>query len=105
MKHLASIALTAALTLGGMLSAALPAASAPFANPPSTGASNIILVQEHGTRRYPNDERGPYWRDYHHGHDRWRERRWERRHWDNGWRDDRRYHHRHHGGVMLEIRP
>ncbi|WP_113357930.1 hypothetical protein [Rhizobium sp. SYY.PMSO] len=105
MKHLASIALTAALAAGAVLSAALPAASAPLGNPPSSTASNIILVQEHGTRRYPNDDRRTYWRDRDRDRHHWRERGWERRHWNNGWRDDRRYHHRHHHGVIFEIRP
>ncbi|TXI09518.1 MAG: hypothetical protein E6Q76_05540 [Rhizobium sp.] len=103
MKHLASIALTAALGVGSVLSAALPAASAPLDNPSSSAASNVILVQEHGTRRYPNDDRRVYWRDHDHHH--WHERGWERHHWNDGWRDSYRYHHRPHHGVTLEIRP
>ncbi|MBB3288970.1 MULTISPECIES: hypothetical protein [Rhizobium] len=108
MKHLASIALTAALALGSVLSAALPAASTTLGS--SSTASNVILVQERGTRRYPDYDRRPYWRDRDYDRRHWRERRWERRHWhnrwrDDRWRDDRRYYRRHHSGVILEIRP
>jgi hypothetical protein len=105
LKHLASFALTAALAVGAVLSATLPAAAVPLASPSSTTASNIILVQEQGTRRYPYDDRRTYWRDRDRDHRHWRERRWERRHSDDRWRDDRRYHHRRHGGVIFEIRP
>ncbi|PST21384.1 hypothetical protein C7U61_08665 [Rhizobium sp. JAB6] len=104
MKHFASLALSAALAVGALLTATFPAASMPLANSSSPMASNVILVQEQGTRRYYDDDRRAYWRDRDHRH--WRERRWERRHWNDRWRDDRRYyHHRHHGGVMFEIRP
>ncbi|MGV1794199.1 hypothetical protein GR212_08045 [Rhizobium lusitanum] len=106
MKHLASIALTAALAVGSVLSASLPAASASFGNNPSpSSASNIILVQEHGTRGFPGDGRRTDWRDRHHDRRHWHERGWEGRRWDNGWRDGRRYHHRPHHGVIFEIRP
>ncbi|KAA1176714.1 hypothetical protein FP026_26295 [Rhizobium tropici] len=109
MKHLASIALTAALAVGSVLSTALPAASTSLGS--SSTASNVILVQERGTRRYPDYDRRPYWRDRDHDRRHWRERRWERSHWDDRWRrddrwrDDRRYYHRRPGGVIFEIRP
>ncbi|MBN8954098.1 MULTISPECIES: hypothetical protein [unclassified Rhizobium] len=105
MKHFASFALSAALAVGAVLCATLPATSATLGSSPSSSVSNIILVQEHGTRRYPNDDGRAYWRDRDRDHRYWREHRWERRHWDDRWRDDRRYHHRHHGGVTFEIRP
>ncbi|TIX89362.1 hypothetical protein BSK43_022525 [Rhizobium sp. P44RR-XXIV] len=105
MKHLASIALTAALAVGSLLSVALPASAAPFGSPSAPNSSNIILVQDHGTRWHPDsyDDRR-HWRDRDRRH--WRgDRGWDRRDRDRYWSDDRRYRHRHHSGVIFEIRP
>ncbi|MGZ9720727.1 hypothetical protein [Rhizobium miluonense] len=109
MKYLASIALTAALTVGSVLSVALPTTAAPLGVSPATTA-NVILVQEQGSRWHPDSDydRRAYWRDRERRH--WRDDRdWDRRHWDRGWHrgwyDEGRYHHPHHGGVILEIRP
>lgn len=106
MKNLASIALTAALTVGSLLSVTMPAMAAPPSVSQAT-APDIVLVQDRGTRWHPDsyDDRRR-WR----GHDRrhWRDDRgWDRRrHWDRSWRDDRRYYHRRHrSGVIFEIRP
>ncbi|MBB6483607.1 hypothetical protein [Rhizobium lusitanum] len=109
MKYIASIALTAALTVGSLLSVALPTMAAPLGVSPAL-PPNVILVQEQGSRWHPDSDydRRSYWRARHHWRDD-EERDWDRRHWNRGWHrgwyDDRPYYHRHHGGVMLEIRP
>jgi len=105
LKYVASLALTAALAVGSVLSATLPTTAAPL-GVSTTTTSDIILVQDHGTRWHPDVDNGrrTYWRDRDRRH--WRDDRgWDRRHSRGGWHDDRRYYHRHHGGVMFEIRP
>lgn len=102
--HLASLALSVTLAIGSALPAALPAMAAPPSNPSISRASDVVLVQERGSRRWGDDDR-PRWRDRDRRH--WHgDRGWDRRrHWDDRWRDDRRYHHRRHGSVIFEIRP
>jgi len=111
LKNLASIALTAALAVGSLLSVTMPTMAAPPRASPAT-ASDIVLVQEQGTRWHPDSyDNRRRWRglDRRHWHD---DRGWDRGRqrdggWrgDSGWRDDRRYHRRHQSGVIFEIRP
>jgi hypothetical protein len=104
LTHFASIALAASLTMGTVLAAAVPATAMPLANSPSPSVSDVILVQEHGSRRNQDWYEGRrYWRDRHYHHRYWNDSRWDRRrYWDDDWRY-RRYHHRH-GGIYFEIR-
>jgi hypothetical protein len=112
LKKLASIALAASLTMGTVLAAVVPAMAMPVTNSPSPSLSGIVLVQERGSRRYQDYDRGrrDYWRDRHHDRRHWREsrdRRWDRRrHWDDDRRYyDRRYYHPRRSGFIFEIRP
>ncbi|HEY0122907.1 MAG TPA: hypothetical protein VGC14_14335 [Rhizobium sp.] len=107
MRKFASIALAASLTMGTVLAAVVPATAVPLTNSPSPSLSGIVLVQERGSRRYQDYDRGrrEYWRERHHDRRHWREsrdRRWDRR---RHWNDDRRYHRPRRGGVIFEIRP
>ncbi|WP_047454538.1 hypothetical protein [Rhizobium rhizogenes] len=112
MRKFAAIALAASLTMGTMLAAAVPAMAMPVTNSPSTSVSDIVLVQERGSRRNQDFDRGrrDYWRDRHHDRRHWREsrdRRWDRR---RDWGDDRRYYDRRYyhprrSGFIFEIRP
>ncbi|HEX8046487.1 hypothetical protein [Rhizobium sp.] len=115
MRKFAAIALAASLTMGTMLAAAVPAKAMPVTNSPSPSVSDIVLVQERGSRRSPDYDRGRRdWRERHHDRRHWREsrdRRWDRR-WDRRryWDDDRRYYDRRdyrprRGGVIFEFRP
>ena len=115
MRKFAAIALAASLTMGTMLVAAAPARAMPVTNSPSPSVSDIVLVQERGSRRNQDFDRGRRdWRERHHDRRHWREsrdRRWDRR-WDRRryWDDDRRYYDRRdyrprRGGIIFEIRP
>lgn len=94
--------------MGTVLAAVVPAMAMPATTSPSSSLSGIVLVQEQGTRRYQDRDRGrrEYWRERHHDRRDWRESRrddrWDRR---RHWGDDRRYHHPRRGGVIFEIRP
>lgn len=113
MRHFASLALAAMLALGTLLTAMPPAMAMPVTNSPSPNVSGITLVQERGSRRYLDYDRGgrEYWRDRHHHRRHWREsrdRRWDRRrYWDDdrGYYYDRRYYRPRRSGFILEIRP
>ncbi|QND47010.1 hypothetical protein HB780_14850 [Rhizobium lusitanum] len=115
MKKFASIALAASLVMGTMLAAVVPARAMPVTNSPSTSASDIVLVQERGSRRNQDFDNGRRdWRERHHDRRHWREsrdRRWDRRSdRRRNWGDDRRYDDRRdyrprRGGVIFEIRP
>jgi hypothetical protein len=108
MKHFASIALAASLTVGTVLAAMSPAAAMPLASQPSPGMSggNVILVQEHGSRRSQDWGHGrrEYWREHHYSRPYRNHHGWDRRrYWRDDWRHDRRYHHRR-GGVVFQFR-
>lgn len=101
------------LAMGTLLTAMAPAMAMPATNSPSPNASGIVLVQERGSRRYLDYDRGrrEYWRERHHDRRHWREsrdRRWDRRrYWDDdrGYYYDRRYYRPRRGGIIFEIRP
>jgi hypothetical protein len=115
LRNFASIALAAALAMGTVLAAVLPATAMPLTNSPSPSLSGVIMVQEHGSRRNQDwdDGRREYWRDRHHNRRYWRDSRWDRRHYwgdrrrygDDDWRYGRGYYHPRRGGIIFEIRP